>query len=294
MKKFMAVVCSILLMLGVLKLMPAVIERNLPVQVEGDYEFVDLPDDWRARIADQVARQSEEQPWTRAECWPSATRPTDGGTVLRCITLMRHPENTGWTWQSFVDALGSFPVLSTGVSFSPKLTPFSWVNQLYFWWLPLPILLLLLRGHGWREDLMTGFRLVRAEPWLIPLAGILTAVLAKVRMFLQAGFWVAGSTASGWLVVAPVVMGPILEELIFRGVIYRWLQRAGFSVWWMAVVSSVLFMMWHGTAQWWEDPLRGWVLFVSGLIFFWVRHRSGSVLAAIAAHAITNASHQFI
>ncbi|MBT1155530.1 CPBP family intramembrane metalloprotease [Aminobacter anthyllidis] len=90
----------------------------------------------------------------------------------------------------------------------------------------------------------------------------------------------------GWIVVAAAV-----EELVFRGVIQtRLAERWGPA---LAIgVTSVAFLVIH---------FPGWVLlaampdattmasvFLIGLVCGWLRHRTGSLWPAIAAHAANN------
>ena len=81
---------------------------------------------------------------------------------------------------------------------------------------------------------------------------------------------------------AIAVVTPIGEEVIFRGIVLRWLRRsygraAGL------LVSSFLFGLAHLS-------LRLFVpVFVLGLAFAWIADRSRSVLPTIVAHAAYNA-----
>ena len=67
--------------------------------------------------------------------------------------------------------------------------------------------------------------------------------------------------------------------------LYRWFDRAGFNAWGNAIVGSALFVLWHYTQL---EPLRMLVLFAAGLLLFHIRHRSGSILLAIAVHGLVN------
>jgi membrane protease YdiL (CAAX protease family) len=81
---------------------------------------------------------------------------------------------------------------------------------------------------------------------------------------------------------AIAVVTPIGEEIIFRGVMLRWLRRAyGRAA--ALLVSSFLFGLAHLS-------LRLFVpVFLLGLAFAWIADRSRSVLPTIAAHAAYNA-----
>jgi membrane protease YdiL (CAAX protease family) len=78
-----------------------------------------------------------------------------------------------------------------------------------------------------------------------------------------------------------VILAPIVEELIFRGVIFSGFQRIYPSF--LAIFfSALLFALFH---------LNPWQLiptFLLGLVLGFVRHRTGSLLAAIFTHALHN------
>jgi len=78
-----------------------------------------------------------------------------------------------------------------------------------------------------------------------------------------------------------VVLAPIVEELIFRGVIFSGFQKI-YSSFWAIFFSAMLFALFH---------LNPWQLgptFLLGLLLGFVRLRTGSLLAAIFTHALHN------
>ena len=79
-----------------------------------------------------------------------------------------------------------------------------------------------------------------------------------------------------------VVMGPLAEELVFRGIIQTRLLRA-MPVWAAVVLQAVLFGVTHGT------PVQMAYAFLMGLVFGLLRSRTGSILPGFAAHAAFNA-----
>ena len=78
------------------------------------------------------------------------------------------------------------------------------------------------------------------------------------------------------------VAAPLTEELMFRGVIQTRLERA-MPVWAAVVVQAVLFGVVHGT------PIQMVYAFLLGLVFGFLRSRTGSILPGFAAHAVFNA-----
>lgn len=82
-------------------------------------------------------------------------------------------------------------------------------------------------------------------------------------------------------IIRIVIIAPIVEELIFRGVIMSGFSRIyhpGFAIFF----SALLFALFHLNP--WQFPAT----FALGLILGWIRIRTGSVLACIAGHAIHN------
>lgn len=79
---------------------------------------------------------------------------------------------------------------------------------------------------------------------------------------------------------------PVMEELFWRSFIMRWIQRTRFldvdprTVGWKALLfSSAVFALEH----------RLWLAgFLAGLAYGLIYRRTGSLWAAIAAHAVTN------
>jgi membrane protease YdiL (CAAX protease family) len=78
-----------------------------------------------------------------------------------------------------------------------------------------------------------------------------------------------------------VILAPVVEELIFRGVIFSGFQRI-YPAFWAIFFSALLFALFH---------LNPWQLgptFLLGLLLGYVRLRTGSLLAAIFTHALHN------
>lgn len=78
-----------------------------------------------------------------------------------------------------------------------------------------------------------------------------------------------------------VIIAPIVEELIFRGVIMAGFSRIYHPVF-AILFSALLFALFHLNP--WQFPAA----FALGLILGWIRIRTGSVLACITGHAIHN------
>lgn len=78
------------------------------------------------------------------------------------------------------------------------------------------------------------------------------------------------------------ILGPFAEELMFRGVLFRWL-RSHFSFWGAAIISSVIFGLFH------VEPSLIAGTAVLGLCAAYVYEKSGSLWAPFLVHAINNA-----
>jgi membrane protease YdiL (CAAX protease family) len=84
------------------------------------------------------------------------------------------------------------------------------------------------------------------------------------------------------LILGPVVVAPISEELFFRGFLQSWL-RAKSSALPAMVLSSMFFALVH--------PMVVWLpIFGVGLLLGWIYERSGRLLEAVAYHAMFNSA----
>ena len=93
----------------------------------------------------------------------------------------------------------------------------------------------------------------------------------------------AGGARTALALVAAVLLAPIAEELLFRGLLYRALRRRR-SVAVAAVVSAVLFAVVHLDVAV-TQPLALVGLTLVGVVLAVVYERTGSLLVPVAAHA---------
>ncbi|HEU6447702.1 MAG TPA: type II CAAX endopeptidase family protein [Verrucomicrobiae bacterium] len=78
-----------------------------------------------------------------------------------------------------------------------------------------------------------------------------------------------------------VVMAPVAEEFIFRGVLYRFVKQLGFpKLAWLG--TSALFAAIHGS------PAIFPSLFLLALTFAWLYEKTGNLLAPVFAHSLFN------
>ena len=95
------------------------------------------------------------------------------------------------------------------------------------------------------------------------------------------------STVSFWQTFAIIAFLPgIMEEIIFRGIILSNYKNVPFKQ--TAVVTGFIFAMAHSDLQ--QFPYT----FIMGMLFVFLVHRSGSILASIVPHMIINAVQSLI
>lgn len=83
---------------------------------------------------------------------------------------------------------------------------------------------------------------------------------------------------------ATIVVAPITEEMLFRGFLHRGWTRSWIGVSGTIFLTSILWAALHQQYNW----LGILCIFLMGLIFGWVRHRSGSTSLVIVLHAFNN------
>ncbi|WP_278312806.1 CPBP family intramembrane glutamic endopeptidase [Lolliginicoccus levis] len=101
----------------------------------------------------------------------------------------------------------------------------------------------------------------------------------------------------GWRIVLAMwiwIGAPIVEEIIFRGIVWgalekqrharrwRWLAQAVSGNISVLVLTALLFAAWHA------EPWRAGILIFAGLVFGFARLYTGGVLAPIVAHSVNN------
>lgn len=86
------------------------------------------------------------------------------------------------------------------------------------------------------------------------------------------------------LVLTFVFLGPLQEELLFRGFLFRGFVPS-FGIWPTIVITAALWAVIHVQYQWFFIG----EIFALGLLFGWLRARSGSLLLTFGLHAAVNA-----
>ncbi len=137
---------------------------------------------------------------------------------------------------------------------------------------------------GW---VVAGLAIVASLSSQVP-AGLLTSISAQLKP--PSEQWIdfynshlpIGGLETGLAYASVVVLGPLAEELIYRGLLYR-IFRRHWGVLPSAVLSALIFGLAHGE-PWYLFGLVG-----LGVLFALVYEYSGSLTAAAVAHAAHNA-----
>ena len=87
---------------------------------------------------------------------------------------------------------------------------------------------------------------------------------------------------SGTGIISIAIIGPVLEELLFRGAIQGTLLHFFNKPWVAIVVASLLFGAIHG------NPVQIFYATCMGIGFGWIYYRTGSLLPAIVGHIVNN------
>jgi membrane protease YdiL (CAAX protease family) len=145
-----------------------------------------------------------------------------------------------------------------------------------------------LRRLSWRDDL--GLVRPPAGPSALWIAVYVAWMLLTDRLIGWRGPWDFTVWAqSPWIVdvlrvLAVCFLGPISEELVFRGFLYGQLTKTRLGA---AGTIVALAAVWSAIHTDYSLPVL-LVLFVSGLLLGAARYRTGSVLLPIAMHVIWN------
>jgi membrane protease YdiL (CAAX protease family) len=98
----------------------------------------------------------------------------------------------------------------------------------------------------------------------------------------QAIQWIQSTYGSWAALLLAALLIPVIEELLFRGVLLQALSRY-VSVRWAALIQAAVFAGMHQSAQAWP------YVFVLGLLGAWLMRRTGGLLAPILLHGVNNA-----
>jgi membrane protease YdiL (CAAX protease family) len=149
----------------------------------------------------------------------------------------------------------------------------------------------------WRARNYLGLVFPAARAALIPLAITAVFVVGNDAMSLALNHDVVSpfqietyrsARAAGLLPIlwiALLIVGPLGEEIVFRGFLFRGWAQSPRSIAPAIVVISALWAMMHVQYGWFEILQ----IFVLGLLLGWARWRSGSTLLTFGLHGLVNA-----
>ncbi|MGB8475874.1 MAG: CPBP family glutamic-type intramembrane protease [Candidatus Acidiferrum sp.] len=144
------------------------------------------------------------------------------------------------------------------------------------------------RTLGWRK-IMRRKSGSRRSPWLFLLAGSGLSILVSLSTLRMQPpenvpieeLFRYKNTALLFMAMA-VLVAPLVEETVFRGYLYPLLAKS-FGVASGVIITGILFGLMHGAQLGWTWGLV-LVLIVVGVVFTFVRARTGSVFASFLLH----------
>lgn len=143
-----------------------------------------------------------------------------------------------------------------------ELFPFRRFNPLIL----IPTTLFLMGAHVFLEEINLAVdRLIPAPPWFMELFS---------RLF-ENEYGIYGTA------LKVVIIAPLIEELIFRGIIMHGFMR-NYSAFTAILVSALFFALFHLNP--WQFPAT----FLLGMLLGWLMVITRNILACIAGHAINN------
>jgi membrane protease YdiL (CAAX protease family) len=138
-----------------------------------------------------------------------------------------------------------------------------------------PLLATRLRGNGPRIDL--GLRLTWSDVGQ-GVVGEFNSAAGEVALELQD----EGTLAMLAFALAVMVGAPIVEEVAFRGMVYNSVRKRGLGAVWTILISAVAFAAFH------LEPVRFFILLPIGVLYGWLRWKTGALGAPIIAHMVNN------
>jgi hypothetical protein len=164
--------------------------------------------------------------------------------------------------------------------------------------IPLVLLFIYVDGSLNRIKEMLRFGSVKRTLILLLAIPIVVTIIELILNFIYAVVWIgiigepsantdlgtdwgSSSIDIAFLFLSVAIVTPIAEELFFRGYLLDAINRKHGD--WTAIIwSSILFGLVH------IDPFTIGSAFIGGIIYGWLRMRTGSLLPAIACHMVWN------
>ena len=115
----------------------------------------------------------------------------------------------------------------------------------------------------------------------VSLAVELSGIPEKDAAFREA--WAADAFSTGGLFLWAVVLAPVLEELLFRGILLRRAERAAGTLP-AVLISALLFGLYHGNLS------QGITAAAAGLALGYAYVRTDALLVSVVMHTAVNAA----
>ena len=123
-------------------------------------------------------------------------------------------------------------------------------------------------------------------------------LLASYNELIQSS-GLAGFTVTS--ILATLLLAPVNEEILFRGISYNFLKKAGLKFWLVNIIQALLFGVTHmsiinGLTYGIEymNVVQGTYAFVLGLFLGYLRERTGKLWAPILGHIVFNFVGTFV
>lgn len=85
-----------------------------------------------------------------------------------------------------------------------------------------------------------------------------------------------------WILLSTAILGPLVEEIMFRGIIFKCSERIMKNTWFPVILSGLLFGLWH------EQPVQVIYTAISGLIYGYIYSKKRSLKIPIIIHMVNN------
>ncbi|QPG04452.1 CPBP family intramembrane metalloprotease [Salinimonas marina] len=95
----------------------------------------------------------------------------------------------------------------------------------------------------------------------------------------------SSAVAAFFTISATCVIGPIFEEIVFRGILYKRIVQSRVGPLGAIVLPSIIFSLAHLQ---YSEPLIFIFIFISGCLLSWIRHITGNLWYSIALHCFWN------
>jgi membrane protease YdiL (CAAX protease family) len=142
------------------------------------------------------------------------------------------------------------------------------------------------RSLGWTFPVAAVVASFLAGPLLAITIGLLGNVLRTPEIPLPFQQMLQNRPTVVLFAIFVVILGPLCEELAFRGFLMPLLVRS-FGPATGIIATGILFGSLHGPEYRWQWQ-QAVLISVAGMVFGWVRFRTGSTAAAVAMHSTYN------